>query len=109
MTSKADIFVILFKDKDTGVIASNILNKILDNASRDTYHLEACGNIWIAKVSGWTLEKLRESIQNKIKDIKDIEGDKFDPAFVVFEVKDKVSGYYYESLWDWLRAGDKND
>ena len=98
MTSKADIFVILFKDKDTGVIAS-----------RDTYHLEACGNIWIAKVSGWTLEKLRESIQNKIKDIKDIEGDKFDPAFVVFEVKDKVSGYYYESLWDWLRAGDKND
>ncbi len=106
MTSKADIFVILFKDKDTGVIASNILNKILDNASRDTYHLEACGNIWIAKVSGWTLEKLRESIQNKINDI---EGDSFDPAFVVSEVKDKVSGYYYESLWDWLRAGDKND
>lgn len=100
MASKTNVFAILSSDENAG----DVLGDVLDNASRDSYHMGSCGKVWLVREPGWSLENLRKAIDKKIRA-------KYEevPAFVVFEVKSKVDGYYYESLWNWLRAGNQDE
>ena len=76
------------------------LTKSFSNFNRDSYHFKACGNLWLFKGAGWTLEKIRSAIEDASED---------DGAFIVLEVKDGVSGFYYKSLWDWLSLEEADE
>lgn len=80
---------------------SDILEAVRDDADKNSYHLEKCGNIWLVKASGWTLQKLKNAIDKKLPQDNV-------PGFIVFEVKSDVTGYYSKSLWEWISSGDSD-
>lgn len=84
-----------------------------DTINSSIYPMSSCGNLWLLNnfphSSLTVFERLDEhfeSLEGK-ESQKESEGSSFDrPTFVVFNVKSKVHGYYYVSLWDKLKEGD---